>query len=111
MRSLHLMVRVTLLWSLLFLVLPANNGLAQPEYAKWGKIAVEETAKQYPDLKLVEYEYDGKVFISDERAQFDFEFQLEDNQGQKSEIRTYVLVNQKTNQLIDVYFDEIHPLN
>jgi hypothetical protein len=33
----------------IFLLLPATMGQAQqPDYAKWGKTAVEETKKQYP---------------------------------------------------------------
>ena len=78
----------------------------QPEYAKWGKIAVQETMKKYPNSKLVDYEYDGKVIISDERAQYNFKFTLKQNNREK-EVLAYVLINPKTNKYIETHFDEI----
>ncbi|MFD1040447.1 DUF3889 domain-containing protein [Virgibacillus byunsanensis] len=99
-------------FGLLLMIFPINTIHAQqPEYAKWGKIAVEETSKQFPDLNLVDYEYEGSVFISDERVQYNFEFTLETEGGEERTIHTYVLVNPDTEQLIDVYFDEIQDLN
>ncbi|WP_408007001.1 DUF3889 domain-containing protein [Pseudalkalibacillus sp. A8] len=82
----------------------------QPDYAKWGKSAVQETMKQYPNFKIVNYEYDGKVIISDERSQYNFEFTLEQDEKEKK-VNVYVLVNPKTNQLIDIHFDEIEDLS
>ncbi|MDQ0862281.1 DUF3889 domain-containing protein [Bacillus sp. V2I10] len=91
----------------IFLLLPATIGQAQPpDYAKWGKIAVEETKKQYPNAQISDYTYQGKVFISDERVQYNFEFSLITNQ-QKKKVHVYVLVNPKSDKLIDVNFDEI----
>ncbi|MGB8001858.1 MAG: DUF3889 domain-containing protein [Anaerobacillus sp.] len=89
------------------MLIPLSHVEAQvPSYAKWGKTAIEETTKKYPDQKVTDYRYDGKVFISDVREQYDFEFTLKTN-GQSREIRVYVLVNPKNDQLIDVLFDEI----
>ncbi|WP_053220218.1 DUF3889 domain-containing protein [Virgibacillus senegalensis] len=90
--------------SVLFLVLPAT-AFAQPEYAQWGKIALEEAKEQYPDYNATDYAYQGKVYISDEREQFTFLITLEGNETK--EVRVYVLVNPQTEQLIDVFFDEI----
>ncbi|RXI96477.1 DUF3889 domain-containing protein [Anaerobacillus alkaliphilus] len=93
--------------TMLFLILQTTTGFAQqqPEYAKWGKIAVEQTTKQFPKYEMVDYKYEGKVVISDERQQYNFKMTLELN-GERKEVRTYVLVNPKQDQLIDVYFDE-----
>jgi hypothetical protein len=89
------------------LLIPVNIGLAQqPEYAKWGTIAVDETKQQYPDQELVDYQYEGKVVISDKREQYNFKMTLELNEERK-EVRVYVLVNPKKEELIDVYFDEV----
>ncbi|WP_270181404.1 DUF3889 domain-containing protein [Alkalihalobacillus sp. CinArs1] len=78
----------------------------QPSYAEWGKIAIQETKKQYPEESVTEYTYDGKVFISDERHQYNFDFTLKSN-GMKKNVRVYVLVNDKKKELIDVYFDDV----
>lgn len=96
-----------ILLTLLFLLIPVNFGLAQqPDYAKWGKIAVEETKQQYPNQEIVDYLYEGKVVISDVREQYNFKMKLELKE-EKKEVRVYVLINPKKEQLIDVYFDEI----
>ncbi|MGP4059963.1 DUF3889 domain-containing protein [Halobacillus litoralis] len=93
---------------LVFLSLSFNHVFAQPpEYAKWGKTAVEETVKKYPDSELVNYDYNGKVIISEDRSQYNFKFTLNTANGQKKEVLVYVLVNQKSDQLIDVHFDEL----
>ncbi len=90
------------------LLVPASFASAQvPSYAQWGKTAIEETTKKYPDQKVTDYQYDGKVFISDVREQYEFEFTLEKADGQSRKIRVYVLVNPKDNQVIDIKYDEI----
>ncbi|MCA0172524.1 DUF3889 domain-containing protein [Bacillus sp. RAR_GA_16] len=100
--------KMMLLVSLLILFLfPVSyvHGEA-PSYAKWGKIAIEQTTKKYPDQQITDYRYDGKVFISNVREQYDFEFTLKQN-DQSREIRVYVLVNPQNDELIDVKYDEI----
>ncbi|WP_273849913.1 DUF3889 domain-containing protein [Guptibacillus spartinae] len=99
--------KVMLLFSLLIMVLlPSHVYGEAPSYAKWGKIAIEQTTKKYPNQQVTDYRYDGKVFISNVREQYDFEFTLKQN-GQSREIRVYVLVNPQSDELIDVKYDEI----
>ncbi|WP_226579096.1 DUF3889 domain-containing protein [Halobacillus litoralis] len=98
---------VVFLLVLVFLSLSFNHVFAQPEYAKWGKTAVEETAKEYPEWKLINYDYNGKVVISEERTQYNFKLTLESDEEQKKQVLVYVLVNPKTDQLSEVQFDEI----
>ncbi|SDL93316.1 DUF3889 domain-containing protein [Sediminibacillus halophilus] len=97
-------VKVSLAFAVIFLTLPMIT-LAQPEYAQWGNIALEDAKAQYPDYNATDYAYQGKVFISAEREQFNFLITLEGEETK--EVRVYVLVNPQTEQLIDVYFDEI----
>lgn len=92
---------------LVFLSISFNHAFAQPEYAKWGKTAVEATAEKYPNLDLVNYDYNGKTVISDERAQYDFRFTFKASDGTKKEVLVYVLANPKNNQLIGVELDEL----
>ncbi|WP_051254601.1 MULTISPECIES: DUF3889 domain-containing protein [Halobacillus] len=94
------------LMALLFLSVSFNHVFAQPDYAKWGKAAVEETAKNYPDYDLVNYDYQGKVAIADNREQYTFLFTM-DQAGTKKNVRVYVLVNPAEDQLIEVQFEDI----
>ncbi|MCP8618136.1 DUF3889 domain-containing protein [Salirhabdus salicampi] len=99
--------KLLLLLSLVVILLPTVTTYAQPEYAKWGKIAVAETKKQYPTHKVTDYAYQGKVVISDERQQYNFRLSVQANEQQKKDVNVYVLVNPKEDKLLDVYFDEI----
>ncbi|MYL38098.1 DUF3889 domain-containing protein [Halobacillus litoralis] len=94
------------LMALLFLSVSFNHVFAQPDYAKWGKIAVEETDKNYPDFDLVNYEYQGKVAIADNREQYTFLFTM-DQDGTKKKVRAYVLINPAEDQLIEVQFEDM----
>lgn len=99
--------KTMIIFSLLVMfVLPSHAHGEAPSYAKWGKIAIEQTTKKYPNQQVTDYRYDGKVFISNVREQYDFEFTLKKD-GQSREIRVYVLVNPQTDELIDVKYDEI----
>ena len=38
----------------------AYPGMSEPAYAKWGRLAVFETGKRYPDHQIVDYLYMGR---------------------------------------------------
>ena len=108
MEVVEVLRKMMLLFSLLVMFLfPVSHVHGEaPAYAKWGKIAIEQTTKKYPNQQVTDYRYDGKVFISNVREQYDFDFTLKQN-GQSREIRVYVLVNPQSDELIDVKYDEI----
>lgn len=39
---------------------PAHAEMAIPPYAKWGKLAMEETKKKYPDAQIIDYLHRGR---------------------------------------------------
>lgn len=41
-------------------VVEAENKKPVPEYAKWGKLAMEETQKRYPSAQIVDYLHVGR---------------------------------------------------
>lgn len=101
-------MKKNILWALALLifvsvVVPANFAQAQdPEYAKWGKLAIERMMEEYPGEDVKDYDYQGKVMISDVREQFNFLFTLEDG----SKVRAYVLVDMKKDELIDIHLEK-----
>ncbi|WP_088036356.1 DUF3889 domain-containing protein [Evansella clarkii] len=101
-------MKKNILWALALLILvsvvvPANFAQAQdPEYAKWGKLAIERMMEEYPGEDVKDYDYQGKVLISDVREQFNFLFTLEDG----SKVRVYVLVDRKKDELIDIHLEK-----
>lgn len=45
---------------------------SEPSYAKWGRIAIEETSKTYRDASIIDYKYEGRKVLSDEQAEESF---------------------------------------
>ncbi|WP_067933985.1 YqzG/YhdC family protein [Alicyclobacillus kakegawensis] len=76
-----------------------------PEYARWGKIAVDRTATRYPNARVVDYLHVGRRTLSETRAVERFKLWL---RGGGKEFGVYVDVtfNPKTEQLISVAFHE-----
>ncbi|MDA5109861.1 DUF3889 domain-containing protein [Brevibacillus thermoruber] len=45
----------------LLLLLHALPASAQPPYAKWGRLAIEQTMKTYPQAEIVDYLHVGRT--------------------------------------------------
>lgn len=59
MMSLSWKKPLPILFVLLLLFYPF--AMAQPAYAKWGKLAVQETMKKYPQAHITDYLHVGRV--------------------------------------------------
>ncbi|WP_138751503.1 DUF3889 domain-containing protein [Paenibacillus sinopodophylli] len=46
--------------------------LAEPTYAKWGKLAVEETSKTYRNASIIDYKYEGRKLLPSGKASESF---------------------------------------
>jgi hypothetical protein len=49
-----------LLCALLVLFAPGGIASAQPPYAKWGRLAVQQTMKKYPHAQIIDYLHVGR---------------------------------------------------
>jgi hypothetical protein len=96
----------TFSWGLIFLFLLSNQSLAEPAYAKWGKIAMEETNKKY-DASIVDYLHIGREEISNKISVERFKLWLK-----KSNHEFGVIVSIKfhtnTEEIISIEFVEIN---
>lgn len=80
--------------------------IAHPSYAKWGKLAMEETAKAYSGASVVDYKYEGR-FGSAEAA-WEERFLLWLKQGDREfGVRVIVKIQPKTENLLEVKLTEI----
>ncbi len=58
----HLIKKITVSLCLLLLTLVhSGTASAQPPYAKWGRMAVQETMKKYPQAEIVDYLHVGRI--------------------------------------------------
>lgn len=78
---------------------------AEPAYAKYGRIAMQETANRYPDADIIDYKYEGH-FAAGAMAEERFRLWL---RGGMSEfgVRVHVFVAEDTGQVRDVRIEEL----
>jgi hypothetical protein len=63
---------------LLLLVSVAGTAHAQPEYAKWGKKAMEVTQAKYPNAMITDYKHLGRTSLNADTLQESFKLQLQE---------------------------------
>lgn len=81
---------------------PAN--MTDIDYAKWGRMALEETKKKYPNSKVSDYEYDTRRVAPDGTISDFFDFTVFQD-GKKRLVKVGVMhTNEK---LIDMKFEEM----
>ncbi|RJX41788.1 DUF3889 domain-containing protein [Paenibacillus pinisoli] len=79
---------------------------AAPAYAKWGKLAMEETAKAYHGASIVDYRYEGRFSGAEGVAEERFLLWLR-QEGREFGVRVACRVQQGTDHLLDVKLTEI----
>lgn len=78
----------------------------EQDYAHWGKTALEEVKKQYPNSQVSDYEYLGRNIIANNEVQDSFDFVIKKGFTKKL-VRAYVSFNPQNNQLISIRIKEI----
>jgi hypothetical protein len=66
-------------------------GDAEPAYAKWGRLAVFETGKRYPDYDIVDYLYLGRNLAQNGESVERFKLWLKKGSSEKGVIITITL--------------------
>jgi hypothetical protein len=79
---------------------------AEPAYAKWGKLAMEETAKAYRNASIVDYKYEGRTILSEGQAEERFVLWIVKDTREFG-VRVSIRVNTRTDELIDVRMQEL----
>ncbi|ANX12802.1 hypothetical protein ABE41_012345 [Fictibacillus arsenicus] len=69
----------------------AYPGMQEPAYAKWGRLAVFETGKRYPDYDIVDYLYMGRNLAQNEDIVEKFKLWLKKGSTEKGVIITITL--------------------
>lgn len=79
----------------------------QPEYAKWGRMAVLETKKRYPNADIIDYLHIGRKQLSPTVAEEQFKLWLREKQNNR-EFGVFVNIkfNVNTEEVIEMTFRE-----
>ncbi|NIK68919.1 MULTISPECIES: YqzG/YhdC family protein [unclassified Paenibacillus] len=79
---------------------------AEPSYAKYGRIAMQETANKYPDADIIDYKYEGHFSASGSRAEERFKLWLRGG-GSEFGVRVHVIVATDSGQVRDIRIEEL----
>ncbi|WP_137791118.1 DUF3889 domain-containing protein [Bacillus sp. E(2018)] len=75
------------------------------DYSKWGKMALAETKKKYPNSDVSDYQYDTRRVSPDGTISDFFDFTVDEN-GKKRFVKVGVMHDD--NKLIDMKFEEMN---
>lgn len=75
-----------------------------PTYAKWGNLAMKETQSKYPDVKIIDYLYEGSEAKGDSTIQ-NFKLWLKDDD---KEFGVFVRIEYttETEKVVNIEFEE-----
>ncbi|MGC4377363.1 DUF3889 domain-containing protein [Fictibacillus sp. Mic-4] len=79
--------------------------VSEEDYAKWGKLALQETKKKYPNSKVSDYRYDTRRINPDGTVIDFFNFIVTENAVTK-DVRVSVMHDPDTDRLISITFEE-----
>ncbi|MGD6962066.1 DUF3889 domain-containing protein [Fictibacillus phosphorivorans] len=77
--------------SVSFTVSAESPRVQEPAYAKWGRLAVFETGKRYPDYDIVDYLYVGRTTAQNEDIVERFKLWIRKGASEKGVIITITL--------------------
>lgn len=78
---------------------------SQPSYAKWGRLAMEETSKAYEHSSIVDYKYEGRKQLPDGNAEESFFLWLRQD-GREFGVRVRIKVEANSDRLIGISLNE-----
>ncbi|MHA6484310.1 DUF3889 domain-containing protein [Paenibacillus sp. strain BS8-2] len=80
--------------------------VAAPDYAKWGRLAMQETAKAYEGASIVDYKYEGRVDTGQGLAEEKFRLWLQHG-GREFGVRVTITVEVATDQSRNIRIEEL----
>ncbi|MCU6707198.1 YqzG/YhdC family protein [Paenibacillus sp. J5C_2022] len=79
---------------------------AQPSYAEWGRVAMEETAKAYQGASIVDYKYEGRQTGASGEAKEVFRLWLRQDEREFA-VRVTVTVETSRDRLVNVKLEQL----
>ncbi|MFF2888173.1 DUF3889 domain-containing protein [Paenibacillus sp. NPDC057967] len=80
---------------------------AAPAYAKWGKLAMEETTKAYRGASIVDYKYEGRFSGAEGTAEERFLLWLR-QEGREFGVRVTLTIQTESENLLTVKLMEMN---
>jgi hypothetical protein len=78
---------------------------AMPEYAKWGKIAVEETQKRY-NADIIDYKHIGRTELTQKKSEEKFKLWIRSKEGNEFGVFVSIQFDPSTEMIHSIQFSE-----
>lgn len=79
----------------------------KPAYAKWGRYAMSQTAKKYPNASIIDYRHVGCKTVSPTETEETFKLWLKEGNREWG-VFVRILFEPVTDKIISVSFQEVH---
>ncbi|BFH62426.1 DUF3889 domain-containing protein [Paenibacillus azoreducens] len=79
---------------------------AAPDYTKFGKIAMRETQKRYPNASIIDYLHMGRSVISPVQTEEKFRLWLRRRDQAEFGVYVSIIFNSKTEEVQSIQFNE-----
>ncbi|MFF2016246.1 DUF3889 domain-containing protein [Paenibacillus sp. NPDC058177] len=90
---------------LAILIFPTTSIEATPEYAKWGKIAVEETQKRYK-ADIIDYKHIGRTKLTPKKSEEKFKLWIRTKVGNEFGVFVSIQFDPSTEIIQSIQFSE-----
>ncbi|MGD8190950.1 YqzG/YhdC family protein [Brevibacillus ginsengisoli] len=100
MRTHRLFLAVVMVWCLFL-----QTASAQPPYAKWGRLAINETQKHYPQAQIIDYLHIGRESLDNNQSRENFRLWLRQNQKEWG-VLVSITFDTRTEQLISIKIND-----
>ncbi|MGO4106755.1 DUF3889 domain-containing protein [Paenibacillus sp. YAF4_2] len=90
----------------IFVMAAPSMAHAEPAYAKYGRIAMQETANRFPEADIIDYKYEGRFPSGTTDAEERFVLWLR-GAGSEFGVRVRIRVVSDTGDVRDVQVEEI----
>ncbi len=78
---------------------------AAPQYAKWGKVALEETQKRYK-ADILDYEHIGRTDLTPQKSEEKFKLWIRSKEGKEFGVFVSVQFDSVTERILSIQFSE-----
>lgn len=80
---------------------------AEPSYAKWGKLAVEETSKVYQGASITDYKYEGRKSLAGGQAEEHFVLWLR-TEAKEFGVRVSITIQTGSDEIVNIKINELN---
>ncbi|BFH63463.1 DUF3889 domain-containing protein [Paenibacillus azoreducens] len=89
-----------------FIVIAFNVSVeAEPEYAKWGAIAVNETQKRFK-ADIIDYKHIGRIELTPKKSEEKFKLWLRNKEGNEFGLYVSIQFDPSTDLIYSIRFSE-----